>query len=99
MFLNKSRKVKFQFQTSLEYDWIGTISWYHKLYKVYRAEGFAYLPKNMLTIIFKITSENKEDQYVVIGRKDPVSNYWRSSVSDDILIILENEFLSKYEKK
>ena len=98
MFLNRSRKVKFQFQTSLEYDWIGTISWYHKLYKVYRAEGLAYSPKNMLSVVFRLTSENEKDKYVVMGKKDPASNCW-GSASADILRILENEFLPKYEEK
>lgn len=99
MFFNRRKKEKFRIPTTLEYDWIGTIEYRSKLYRVYRTETDVNHPNNeeMPTIIFRLTSDNCTDGYILIGRKDPESNYWYT-VSEEMLTIIFNEFLPKYNK-
>ncbi len=99
MFLSKVRKRTFYPPSNLKYDWVGTIYRSNKVYRVHRTEARINLPngKNMPTVIFKLMSDKDKVDYVLIGREDSLSNYW-SSVQEEVLIILENEFLPKYNK-
>jgi hypothetical protein len=100
MFLRRHKR-KFTLPTTLTYNWVGTIDW-GKIYRVYRAENVRNLRDNqsVLAVVFKLTSENSKDGYVLIeNENDPISEYWHYSAPEDILIKLKNVFLPKYDKK
>jgi hypothetical protein len=99
MCFKRSKKIQLQFSGNLKYDWLGTISWEKQFYNVYGAEGTFNLHngEKMPAIVFRLTSDNIKDRYTVIGRINPLSNYW-SGLPYDILRIIENEFMPNYKK-
>jgi len=92
-----SRKVKFHFSKNLTYDWVGTIQRAQRLYKVHRSKEVinSHDGKKTPSIVFRLTSDNRNDDYIIVEKENPRSRFWYT-VSDDMLLkIIENEFLPK----
>lgn len=100
MWFKRSKRETFEFSEVLKYDFIGTISLDKRFYNVYGSEGMIKLHngEKMPAIIIRLTSDNSRDRYAVVGRINPVSNYW-SDLTYDILRIIENEFFPRYQRK